>query len=67
MADPYLPRGSLCAVCKHKYRDCSGLPFKDMKVVDHYCVGYIVICDNFENENGEDNGKKTTSENDKSK
>ena len=30
----YQPRGSMCAECQHRDRDCSGLPFSDMPVLE---------------------------------
>lgn len=32
----YHPKGSMCMVCEHKYRDCSGLDFKSMRVIQQY-------------------------------
>ena len=29
----YQPKGGMCATCRHRDDDCSGLPFKDMQKI----------------------------------
>jgi len=42
------PKGSMCAACKHKHRDCSKLPFAEMPVMLKYDGVKIVKCKEFE-------------------
>lgn len=44
----YQPKGSMCAACKHKMRDCSKLPFADMPVILKHDGVKIVKCKEFE-------------------
>ncbi|SUB64029.1 Uncharacterised protein [Plesiomonas shigelloides] len=44
----YIPKGSMCAVCKQKNRDCSHLDFERMKVITDYGWDKIVKCTEFE-------------------
>jgi len=32
----YHPKGEMCLVCKHLHKNCSGLPFKEMRVLEKY-------------------------------
>ena len=43
----YQPKGSMCAKCEHKHRDCSKLPFSKMR--KHEVAGdvTVVICNEF--------------------
>lgn len=41
------PKGSMCAACKHKMRDCSKLPFSDMPVRLKYDGVKIFKCKEF--------------------
>ncbi len=34
MNDIYIPKGGMCAVCTHKFEDCSGLHFMHMPVLE---------------------------------
>lgn len=45
---PYQPKGSMCAACKHKHRDCSKLPFSEMPVMLKHDGVKIVNCKEFE-------------------
>lgn len=38
------PKGSMCAACKHKDRDCSKLDFAKMPVMEKYNDKVIVRC-----------------------
>ncbi len=40
----YQPKGSLCFNCVHKARDCSHLPFHEMRVVEYVWNVRIVRC-----------------------
>ena len=42
------PKGSMCAACKHKLRDCSKLPFSTMPVMLVYDGVKVVKCKEFE-------------------
>ena len=50
----YHPNGSMCAVCKNSYSDCSKLDFKEMRVIKQYSGGNyptvfkIVKCSSFD-------------------
>mgnify|MGYP003485684239 CR=1 FL=1 len=44
----YIPKGSMCASCKNKNNDCSGLNFSKMQVIKQYDQNHIgVKCVNF--------------------
>lgn len=46
----YRPRGSMCARCDHRHKDCRGLPFASMRVMGQDRDGTrVVICTHFEN------------------
>jgi hypothetical protein len=51
----YTPKGSMCNRCVNALKDCSGLDFSKMKVIEvyHDWEFNIVKCDKFErNDNG---------------
>lgn len=44
----HTPKGSMCMACVHKARDCSGLAFREMPVIERWpgwvvvrCVGFV--------------------------
>ena len=54
MTEIYHPKGSMCATCAHKDRDCSNLKFHSMHVLSQYfpCKGEplvfkVVLCQEF--------------------
>lgn len=43
------PKGGMCASCKDRNRDCSALPFHQMKVIHRYPDGVKAVrCDRFQ-------------------
>lgn len=46
----YTPKGGMCAGCKNKHADCSGLPFSTYRVIeiDDRLEQKIVKCKKFE-------------------
>lgn len=48
----YQPKGSMCANCKNRFEDCSGLDFKSMPVIAEYKGSAVVICRDFEKVKG---------------
>jgi hypothetical protein len=51
----YTPKGSMCNRCAYELKDCSGLDFTKMKVIEvsHDAECNIVKCDKFDrNDNG---------------
>ena len=44
----YIPKGGMCATCKHQDRDCSHLPFNEMRIIDYNETLAVVKCDEFE-------------------
>ena len=47
----YIPKGSMCASCQHKHRDCSHLPFRDMPRLSEYLRMYVVVkCTDYKRE-----------------
>lgn len=44
----YQPKGSMCLACKHASRDCSGLAFNQMIVIENHEDLRIVKCRDFE-------------------
>lgn len=53
MTEIYHPKGAMCATCVHKDRDCSGLKFHSMHVLQQYSyeneplVFKVVLCGEF--------------------
>lgn len=41
------PKGGMCAACKHKNKDCSDLPFSEMKPIEKCSEAIIVKCTEF--------------------
>ncbi|MCK5020839.1 MAG: hypothetical protein KAS32_27710 [Candidatus Peribacteraceae bacterium] len=52
MGTKYIPKVSMCMVCKHFYRDCSHLPFEKFKpMAKQDDEGFIEVkCVEFERE-----------------
>lgn len=46
----YQPKGSMCANCANKHRDCSGLRFSDMPKLGEYNGSVIVRCSEYRRE-----------------
>lgn len=44
----YIPKGSMCAVCKHKSDNCGRLEFKKMPLLGNFALGKVVKCTEFE-------------------
>lgn len=44
----FIPKGGMCAVCRYKDEDCSGLPFESMRVIKKSGGIAIVRCSNFD-------------------
>lgn len=42
------PKGGMCCNCQHARRDCSALPFKQMKPIERDGDRVIVRCTGFE-------------------
>jgi hypothetical protein len=36
MTKQFVPKGGMCASCIHRLRDCSDLPFKEMRRLNQY-------------------------------
>lgn len=49
----YIPKGSMCRTCTHRDRDCSHLPFKDMRVMSMHREVSIVRCTEYQRANQE--------------
>ncbi len=47
----YYPKGGRCSACANKWRNCSGLDFKNMPVHRKDEFGVCVICTSFTKEN----------------
>lgn len=44
-----IPKGSMCIACKHLWKDCSHMKFKDMQPIKKHADGYVEVkCLNFE-------------------
>lgn len=43
----YQSKGGMCAACTHKARNCSGLNFSDMPVIERSTNATIVLCTDF--------------------
>ena len=43
----YIPKGSMCAVCKNRFNDCSKLPFDAMEVIETDGTYAVVKCTEF--------------------
>ncbi len=54
MQTVYQPKGSMCSVCEHLFRDCSHLPFSTMEVMEknknlaNCTIELVVKCTEFQ-------------------
>ena len=55
----YQPKGSMCAICEHKHRDCSQLPFNAMRPISKSTDLSVVIvkCTDFKKTQDQTNEK----------
>ena len=44
----YIPKGGMCAVCKHVYKKCNHLDFKSMPVIEKKLSVKVVKCTEFD-------------------
>lgn len=44
----FQPKGSMCAACSHRHRNCSSLPFASMSVLAREGRTIIVRCTQFQ-------------------
>lgn len=49
----HIPKGGMCRTCIHRGRDCSNLPFKDMRVISKCKDVSIVRCTEYQREEQE--------------
>jgi len=49
----HIPKGGMCRTCTHRDRDCSTLPFKDMRVISMCQDVSIVRCTDYQREDQE--------------
>lgn len=50
---PYQPKGSMCAACENKHKNCSELPFSKMPVMAVHDGVKIVRCTSFKRESNQ--------------